>query len=140
MKHVLRIAAQYTGSDKEEWQRAAKKFRLPYLDWWVAETASAIRRAALEQHSCRGTQLVSMPPNPPPICRHPRSAPSSPAESNPTATFNCTLFNPPFPHRAADYVKESGLPPFLNQPTLEVQTPSGKQTLPNPFLGYTIDR
>lgn len=33
MKHVLRIAAQYTGDDKEEWQRAAKKFRLPYLDW-----------------------------------------------------------------------------------------------------------
>ena len=37
-------------------------------------------------------------------------------------------------------MKESGLPPFLNEPTLEVQTPSGKQTLPNPFLGYTIDR
>ncbi|KAI7845831.1 hypothetical protein COHA_000741 [Chlorella ohadii] len=73
MKHVLQIASQYTGGDKEEWQRAAKKFRLPYLDW------------------------------------------------------------------AADYVKESGLPAFLNQPTLEVQTPTGKQTLPNPFLGYSID-
>lgn len=35
MKHVLRIAAEYTGGDKEEWQRAAKKFRLPYLDWWA---------------------------------------------------------------------------------------------------------
>lgn len=46
----------------------------------------------------------------------------------------------PSSHRAADYVKESGLPSFLNEATLEVQTPSGKQTLPNPFLGYTIDR
>lgn len=46
----------------------------------------------------------------------------------------------PSSHRAADYVKESGLPPFLNERTLEVQTPSGKQILPNPFLGYTIDR
>lgn len=35
MKHVLRIAAQYTGADKEEWQAVAKTFRLPYLDWWV---------------------------------------------------------------------------------------------------------
>lgn len=35
MKHVQRIAAQYTGEDKEEWQAVAKTFRLPYLDWWV---------------------------------------------------------------------------------------------------------
>ena len=33
MKHVQRIAQQYTGEDKEEWQAAAKRFRLPYLDW-----------------------------------------------------------------------------------------------------------
>ena len=37
-------------------------------------------------------------------------------------------------------MKESGLPAFLNERTLEVETPTGKQTLPNPFLGYTIDR
>ena len=37
MKHVLQIASQYTGGDKEEWQRAAKKFRLPYLDWCAAQ-------------------------------------------------------------------------------------------------------
>lgn len=33
MKHVQRIAQNYTGEDKEEWQAAAKQFRLPYLDW-----------------------------------------------------------------------------------------------------------
>ena len=50
---------------------------------------------------------------------------------------------PPSPssyRRAADYVKESGLPSFLNERTLEVETPSGKQTIPNPFRGYSIDR
>ena len=37
-------------------------------------------------------------------------------------------------------MKQEGLPAFLNAPTLTVQAPTGKATIPNPLLGYTIDR
>lgn len=72
---------------------------------------------------------ITIPCQPPPLPT-PTAQPDD--ESHPHAHL--------LSRRAADYVKESGLPSFLNERTLEVETPSGKQTIPNPFLGYTIDR
>ncbi len=140
MKHVLQIASQYNGSDKEEWQRVAKKFRLPYLDWCAAQGillwTSCLCSSAAAAFDAPGLCLYSHPFLPS-YCHRSSAALACTTSASQTPCFS-TL--PPSPCRAADYVKESGLPAFLNQPTLEVQTPTGKQTMPNPFLGYTIDR
>lgn len=47
-------------------------------------------------------------------------------------------FRLPYLDWAADYVKEGGLPAFLDEPELAVVTPQGRRIIPNPFLAGTF--